>query len=271
MYGYIYETTNIINGKKYIGKHKSTDFDCEYLGSGVAITEAVKKYGKENFVVTLLEECDSLSQLNAQEVYWIKKFNAVNDQLFYNIAPGGDGGVVWKEGNHPSKHTNRTGIKNPFYGKHHTDMTKEKVKECWQKKIQLGYESPIKNTHQVRKDNVIKYISEDDIEYYVSNGWSCTYYEELHKIPKKRKASEHQKMVASKTHKGKKISQEQLEKFKLTLANKTPAEKLERSIKASNSQKNLCWVSNETETLRIHKKDLEEYINIGYVRGRKFK
>lgn len=34
MYGYIYLTTNLINGKKYIGKHKSLTFDDSYFGSG---------------------------------------------------------------------------------------------------------------------------------------------------------------------------------------------------------------------------------------------
>lgn len=30
MFGYIYETTNLINNKKYIGKHKSNKFDKNY-------------------------------------------------------------------------------------------------------------------------------------------------------------------------------------------------------------------------------------------------
>ena len=34
MYGYIYETTNLINGKKYIGKKASTKFLEDYYGSG---------------------------------------------------------------------------------------------------------------------------------------------------------------------------------------------------------------------------------------------
>ena len=34
MYGYIYITTNLINGMKYIGKHKASMFDPAYKGSG---------------------------------------------------------------------------------------------------------------------------------------------------------------------------------------------------------------------------------------------
>ena len=37
MFGYIYETTNLIDGKKYIGKHKSKTFDRNYYGSGTSL------------------------------------------------------------------------------------------------------------------------------------------------------------------------------------------------------------------------------------------
>ena len=49
MYGYIYLTTNLINGRVYVGKHKSSKYDSSYYGSGKAIKNALKKYGVENF------------------------------------------------------------------------------------------------------------------------------------------------------------------------------------------------------------------------------
>lgn len=90
-YGYIYLTTNKINGKKYIGQHKSEVFDKDYYGSGLIIRRATKKYREENFVVEVIEWCNSREELNEREKYWIAKNDAVESSDFYNKAYGGDG------------------------------------------------------------------------------------------------------------------------------------------------------------------------------------
>ncbi len=49
IYYILYETTNLVNGKKYRGIHKTEKLDDGYLGSGYALLLSVEKYGKENF------------------------------------------------------------------------------------------------------------------------------------------------------------------------------------------------------------------------------
>lgn len=61
MYGFIYITTNHINGKKYIGQ-KNYDKNGrwkEYLGSGIILKQAIQKYGVDNFSKEIIEECET--------------------------------------------------------------------------------------------------------------------------------------------------------------------------------------------------------------------
>lgn len=56
MFGYIYKTTNKVDGKIYIGQKKSDRFlENTYHGSGLYLLRAMKKYGKENFETCLIE------------------------------------------------------------------------------------------------------------------------------------------------------------------------------------------------------------------------
>jgi len=88
---YIYKTTNLINGKIYIGKSEK-DFNENYYGSGLILKKAIKKYGKDNFIVELIEKHDNIDSLNDREKYWID-YHSKNS---YNIAEGGSGGWTIK-------------------------------------------------------------------------------------------------------------------------------------------------------------------------------
>lgn len=93
---YIYKTTNLLNSKVYIGKSMKT-FNENYLGSGILLQKAIKKYGRENFSVEMIDYAEDMNELNQKEKYWIKEYNGNS----YNIAEGGTGGNTL--GNHPNK------------------------------------------------------------------------------------------------------------------------------------------------------------------------
>lgn len=99
MFGYIYITTNLINGRQYIGAHKSSTFDLSYKGSGTILIPAIKKYGWDNFECHILEPvnniptiCNSQSELYNSENYYTQYYNCVSDRHFYNLKEGGEGG-----------------------------------------------------------------------------------------------------------------------------------------------------------------------------------
>lgn len=85
---FIYLTTNLINGKQYIGQHYGYANDA-YLGSGVKLTRAIEKYGAENFNRVILCFCENAKEANEKEIEIIARYNAVEDDNFYNLARGG--------------------------------------------------------------------------------------------------------------------------------------------------------------------------------------
>ncbi len=90
-YYFIYMTKNLINGKSYVGAHSTDNLDDNYLGSGVYLKNALKKYKRKNFVRGILEFC-SQNDWEEKEQFWIKKMNT-EYPLGYNLTLGGEGGI----------------------------------------------------------------------------------------------------------------------------------------------------------------------------------
>ena len=172
-YNYIYKITNQINGKIYIGKHSTDNLDDGYMGSGILICKAEKKYGLENFTKEYLSFCDTEEKLNWFEKFYIKKFNA--RQVGYNLTDGGDGTVglkPWNKGKQHSEETKRKigdrrkgkhhsedskqkmseshkGNKNPLYGKHLSEETKKKMSESRKgRQLSVEHKKKLSNSHK---------------------------------------------------------------------------------------------------------------------------
>ena len=92
-YNFIYKTTNLLNGKIYVGSHCTDDSSDKYLGSGIKLINSVNSHGRENFKRDILEYCHSQDRedLYKMEEKWIRKLNSV--EKGYNLTyqcGGGD-------------------------------------------------------------------------------------------------------------------------------------------------------------------------------------
>jgi group I intron endonuclease len=205
MYGYIYETTNLINGKKYIGQHKG-EFDQSYLGSGNIIRRAILKYGIDNFKVVILDTAVGWKELDDKEKFYIGKLKKSGNE-FYNIANGGQGynnlldedghllksvkvniskatrGIpksddMKKRLSSTTKGVSKIWLKNKPW----TDEHKKNMSESCKRKYQIqniikNDGTPNKGKKMINKNGIIKYVSESEIDKYINVGWNkgCPY------------------------------------------------------------------------------------------------
>jgi len=101
---FIYLITNLKNGKKYVGqtiktveeRFKRHTWATTLKNCKMAITLAIKKYGKENFRVEKLLKCDNLEELNFFEVIFSQMYNTMSPHG-YNLKVGGRKSLVVSE------------------------------------------------------------------------------------------------------------------------------------------------------------------------------
>lgn len=234
---YFYETRNLINGKKYLGVHSTSRFLKDgYLGSGTAIKNAIRKYGRKNFSHTVLKEFRSAEEMFEYEKQIVTE-EIVNNPEYYNEKLGGKGGMrgyhhteEWKK----ATSLRQLGRKGPMKGKHHSEESRQKKSETsrgmiwihrgtertmihpkfWEEYQKQGFEkgsglpSPRKGatlseeTKEKLRNRQIKPISEETRKKL----------SEAHKGRKRGPMTEEHKRALSESHRGYKRSPESVQK-----------------------------------------------------------
>lgn len=155
-YGYIYKTTNLVNGKIYIGQHKYEGKVKNYIGSGTLLQKAIKKYGKEKFKIQIIEICYSLKELNKREIHWISFYNSTNKKIGYNIEEGGSPGPVLEETKKKISIMTKKAMANlqikekiskAATGKHPSEETRKKMSNSHKGKA-TGKRKPLSKKHK---------------------------------------------------------------------------------------------------------------------------
>src|SRR3990167_6897535 len=91
----IYCITNLVNGKRYVGqtknlvRRKKQHFTEAPKRCDHPMARAVRKYGRENFEIKIIEECDD-SIVDERERFWIALYRTIEHYLGYNCEDGGN-------------------------------------------------------------------------------------------------------------------------------------------------------------------------------------
>jgi hypothetical protein len=95
-YHYIYKTTCKVNGKYYVGMHSTSNLEDGYIGSGKRLWNSIKKHGRDNHSIEILEWFPDRSSLKNREKELVNE-SLLQDPMCMNLQLGGGGGFSSEE------------------------------------------------------------------------------------------------------------------------------------------------------------------------------
>lgn len=175
---FIYKITNKINNKSYIGQttgslKKRWNKHCSEKSQCLILKNAIKKYGKENFIIEEIDGANSQSELNYKEWLLIHKNNTVFPNG-YNMKEGGGQGGKWSlkmkihmasRGFWKHKTPWNKGKKMPSPSKLTIEKRRESLKGKipWNKGKRIKYKDPILRSERISKSKKNRPVSENTL------------------------------------------------------------------------------------------------------------
>jgi hypothetical protein len=245
MYYYIYQITNLSNGKIYVGKHKSSKhpFENGYFGSGKQITAAIKKYGVDSFKKEILHYCNNAHEMAVKESEIVTE-DFVKRLDTYNMHKGGYGG--WDHHNGSTAHieSSKRG------GKAAARLLNEFIAEQKTNNTQWWKEWYAKVVEQNRNKNC--------------NGW--IHYTDAERHQRKKQLSKKQSGSGNSQFGRIWISNVLTKEVKRITINDTIPEGWVRGKKGHLIKE--CWVNNGVKEHFIDLSKKQEYLDKGFSSGR---
>ena len=283
-YHYFYKIINRLNNHFYYGVHNTNNLNDGYMGSGTRLQYAYKKYGVENFEKKILKFFNTSKEAFEYEAEIVNE-ELIKNKECYNIQLGGEGwntcGLVTvkdKDGNMfdvpidderylsgelvgITKGYNTVKDKNGNTYFCSVDDLRRKTGEL------VGITKDmvvVKNKISLKNELINKKDFNDNYEYL-----STGYVTVKNKAGNFFRVSINDPRYLSGELKfnwtGKNHTKETIKKMKTTFKN------INHQKGEKNSQYGTCWIHNNKENKKIKKEELQNYLNLGWIKGRKMK
>lgn len=163
MYYIVYKITNQIDGKIYIGSHKTKNLDDNYMGSGKYLKYAQEKYGLENFKKEILFVFDTPEAMYQKEAELVNE-EFISTQNTYNLKVGGFGGWGYINENPTYDRLERAKLarsRSPgFLGKTHSDDHIQKLADINKSNSYFGGRKHSLETKKVMSEKAKERLSD---------------------------------------------------------------------------------------------------------------
>ena len=260
MPGHVYLIKNTVNSKVYVGQTIRGSLEtrfiehCAKTSGCLAMSNAIKKYGRDNFIIESVFRSDSLEELNKKEQELIKELNTLSPNG-YNLRIGGENHIISEESRLRMSQA-QSGENHHMFGKHHSKETIEKMSKASKGKVKS--EEHRKNLSEAKKGH--KLSEETKAKMSASKIG----------VPK----TEETKKRMSKAFKGipRPKSKEWCENQSLKMTGRVHSEESKKKMAESKKKKVIC---NETNTvypsiseaaasLNCHPDNLKKYLSGKY-------